>query len=262
MGKLIGQIFKEDFKSIILWLFLPLASALIFMQLLSVFQGSPILSLAMGFSMTLLIIGPVLSLAIAAKNDKERFYGNSAGFYSALPISSSAITGARLINYILQGILIVLSAFINLIILNISNAPGLTLSEIFRSIGDGINQIGAGNFAMILLNLFMFGVFIVSTIMLANTAGSSSLFGKKSKYAPIIIFLVLFFGIGMIGARIQSSALGDYIYNSFDVANTSVSVEYNSSARLMLVPLISNILISLGFYGLSYYYHDKKLSVD
>ena len=35
MGKLLGQIFKEDFKSIILWLLLPIASALMFLQLLS-----------------------------------------------------------------------------------------------------------------------------------------------------------------------------------------------------------------------------------
>lgn len=262
MGKLLGQIFKEDFKSIILWLFLPLASALIFMQLLSAFPGGPILSIAMGFSMTLLIIGPFLALAIAAKNDNERFYGNNAGFYSSLPISSASITGARLINYILLGILIAISAFLNFIILNIANAPGLSLSEIFSSISNGINQIGAGKVTMVMLNLFMFGVFLVSTMMLANSFGSSSFFGRRSKYTPIIIFLILFFGLGMIGAKIQSSALADYVYESFNLGGTQVDVSYNTSVRLMLIPLITNIIISLGFYGLTYYFHDKKLSVD
>lgn len=262
MGKLIGQIFKEDFKSIILWLFVPLASALIFMQLLSAFEGLPILSLAMGFSMTLLIVGPFLSLAIAASNDNKRFYGENAGFYSSLPISSASITGARLINYILLGILIAVSAFLNFIILNIANVPGLSLSEIFSSLTNSINQIGAGKVTMVMLNLFMFGVFIVSTMMLANSFGSSSLFGRKSKYAPVIIFLVLFFGLGMIGAKIQSSALADYVYQTFEMGGAEVSVSNDASIRLMLIPIISNIVLSLGFFGLSYYFHDKKLSVD
>ncbi len=262
MGKLIGQIFEEDFKAIILWLLLPLASALIFMQLLSAFEGLPLLTLAMGFSMTALMIGPFLSLAVAARNDNERFYGKNASFYSSLPISSSSITGARLINYVLLGIIIAISAFLNLIILNIANAQGLSLSEIFSSIANGIEQIGAGKFTMAILNLFMFGVFIVSTMMLANSFGSSSIFGRKSKYAPVIIFLILFFGLGMIGAKIQSSALADYMYQTFEMGGAEVSVSNDASTRLMLIPLISNIVLSLGFYGLSYYFHDKKLSVD
>ena len=262
MGKLLGQIFKDDFKSIILWLFLPLASALIFMQLLSAFEGTPILTLAMGFSMTLLIIGPFLALAQAANNDRERFYGKNAGFYSSLPISSGSITGARLINYILLGIIIAISAFLNFLFLNIANVSGISLSEIFSSIVNGIKQIGAGKFTMAIVNLFMFGVFLVSTMMLANSFGSSSLFGKKSKYAPVIIFLILFFGLGMIGAKIQSSALADYVYQTYEMGGTEVGVSNDVSTRLMLIPLISNIVLCLGFYGLSYYFHDKKLSVD
>ncbi|WP_394019111.1 hypothetical protein [Anaerococcus cruorum] len=262
MGKLFGQIFKEDFKSMVLWLFLPLASALIFMQLLSAFPGGPILSIAMGFSMTLLIIGPFLSLAIAAKNDNERFYGNRAGFYSALPLSTHAITGARIINYILLGIVIVLSGMINFIILNLASAPGLSLSEIFTSLSNLVEQIGGAKFAMALLSLFSFGVYIVSAIMLANTFGSSNVFGKKSKFGPIIVFLIIFFGLGMIGAKFQSTALADYLYQSFDVGSAEVEVAYSSTARLMLIPFFINILISLGFYGLTYYFHDKKLSVD
>lgn len=262
MGKLIGQIFKEDFKAIILWLFLPLASALVFNELLSAFEGLPIISLAMGFSMTALIIGPFLSLAVAARNDRERFYGKNAGFYSSLPLSSASITGARLINYILIGTLIAISAFLNLVILNIANAPDLSLSEIFSSIVNGINNIGVGKFTMAILNVFMVGVYIVSTMMLSNSVGSSSLFGRKSKYAPILVFLIIFFGLGMILAKIQSSALADYVYQTFEMGGSEVKVGTTASTRLMLIPLISNIVLSLGFYGLSYYFHDKKLSVN
>lgn len=61
MGKLIGQLFKEDFKSIILWLLLPFVSTLIFLQLLDVFYDSPLLGVGMVVSFTLLTIGPLIN---------------------------------------------------------------------------------------------------------------------------------------------------------------------------------------------------------
>lgn len=113
MGKLIGQLFKEDFKSIILWLLLPFVSTLIFLQLLDVFYDSPLLGVGMVVSFTLLTIGPLITLGIAAKNDNERFYNKNGAFYSTLPLSSSSITGARLINFILVGLMIAVATIIN-----------------------------------------------------------------------------------------------------------------------------------------------------
>ena len=206
MGKLLGQIFKEDFKSIILWLLLPIASALMFLQLLNIFKDSPFLGIGMTISMTLLTIGPLIALGIAAKNDYERFYGKNAAFYSALPLASSAISGARLVGFILLGILIAIVTFINYIIL-ILVTSNLSIGELLDSIANGIGQIGSNTVLALIITIFTIGLYLVNIIMLANTAGSTKLFGKKSKWAPIIIFLVLFFALGMLSSKIQALSL-------------------------------------------------------
>ncbi|WP_297282249.1 hypothetical protein [uncultured Anaerococcus sp.] len=261
MGKLIGQTFKEDFKSIILWLLLPIASALIFLQLLDVFRDSPLLGIGMSISMTMITIGPLIALGIAAKNDYERFYGKNAAFYSALPLSSSAINGARLVGFILVGLMIAIATFINYIIL-ILFSSNLSIGELFDAMSNSLVQIDASTIFAAILLVFSIGLYLVSIIMLANTAGASSLFGKKSKYAPVILFLILFFGLGMLTARIQGSALNEYMASSYITESIEAGIVTNLPFKVMAVPMMINVLISLVLYGLTYYFHDKKLSVN
>ena len=262
MGKLIGQLFKEDFKSIILWLLLPFVSTLIFMQLLDVFYDSPLLGLGMVVSFTLLTIGPLITLAIAAKNDNDRFYNKNAAFYSALPLPSSSITGARLINFILVGLMIAVATIINYLFLIYINAYGSDLGEIFNSIGNVLAQIGSSKVFMGILAIFSIGLYLLNIIMLANTAGSTKLFGKKSKWAPIIIFLVLFFVLGMVSSKIQASALGEYMYSTYNYGPAHVEVSGEIPLSAMAFPIVINIVISAILYGLTYYFHDSKLSVN
>lgn len=261
MGKLLGQIFKEDFKSIILWLLLPIASALMFLQLLNIFKDSPFLGIGMTISMTLLTIGPLIALGIAAKNDYERFYGKNAAFYSSLPLTSSAINGARLVGFILLGILIAIVTFINYIIL-ILVTSNLSIGEILDSISSGIGQIGSNTVFALIITIFTIGLYLVNIIMLANTAGSTKLFGKKSKWAPIIIFLVLFFALGMLSSKIQASALGEYMSSTYNYGPNHVEVSAELPSASMALPIIINIVISAILYGLTYYFHNKKLSVN
>lgn len=261
MGKLLGQIFKEDFKSIILWLLLPIASALMFLQLLNIFKDSPFLGIGMTISMTLLTIGPLIALGIAAKNDYERFYGKNAAFYSALPLASSAISGARLVGFILLGILIAIVTFINYIIL-ILVTSNLSIGELLDSIANGIGQIGSNNVLALIITIFTIGLYLVNIIMLANTAGSTKLFGKKSKWTPIIIFLVLFFALGMLSSKIQASALAEYVSSTFNYGPNNLEISAELPSASMAFPIIINIVISAILYGLTYYFHDKKLSVN
>lgn len=262
MGKLIGQTFKEDFKSIILWLLLPIASALIFLQLLDVFRDSPLLGIGMTISMTMITMGPLIALGVAAKNDYERFYGKNAAFYSALPLSSSAINGARLVGFILVGLIIALAAFINFIIL-ILVTSNLSMGELFDAIANTLaHQVSISTIIGVILLFFTMGIYLVSIIMLANTAGSSRIFGKKSKYAPAILFFILFFGLGMLTARIQGSALSEYMQSTYISESIEVGVTSNLPIKVMALPMMINILISLVSYGLTYYFHDKKLSVN
>lgn len=261
MGKLLGQIFKEDFKSIILWLLLPIASALMFLQLLNIFKDSPFLGIGMTISMTLLTIGPLIALGIAAKNDYERFYGKNAAFYSALPLASSAISGARLVGFILLGILIAIVTFINYIIL-ILVTSNLSIGELLDSIANGIGQIGSNTVLALIITIFTIGLYLVNIIMLANTAGSTKLFGKKSKWAPIIIFLVLFFALGMLSSKIQASTLAEYVSSTFNYGPNNLEISAELPSASMAFPIIINIVISAILYGLTYYFHDKKLSVN
>ena len=261
MGKLLGQIFKEDFKSIILWLLLPIASALMFLQLLNIFKDSPFLGIGMTISMTLLTIGPLIALGIAAKNDYERFYGKNAAFYSALPLASSAISGARLVGFILLGILIAIVTFINYIIL-ILVTSNLSIGELLDSIANGIGQIGSNTVLALIITIFTIGLYLVNIIMLANTAGSTKLFGKKSKWAPIIIFLVLFFALGMLSSKIQASALAEYVSSTFNYGPNNLEISAELPSASMAFPIIINIVISAILYGLTYSFHDKKLSVN
>ncbi|BFL73016.1 MULTISPECIES: hypothetical protein [Anaerococcus] len=261
MGKLLGQIFKEDFKSIILWLLLPIASALMFLQLLNIFKDSPFLGIGMTISMTLLTIGPLIALGIAAKNDYERFYGKNAAFYSALPLASSAISGARLVGFILLGILIAIVTFINYIIL-ILVTSNLSIGELLDSIANGIGQIGSNTVLALIITIFTIGLYLVNIIMLANTAGSTKLFGKKSKWTPIIIFLVLFFALGMLSSKIQASALAEYVSSTFNYGPNNLEISAELPSASMAFPIIINIVISAILYGLTYYFHDKKLSVN
>lgn len=261
MGKLLGQIFKEDFKSIILWLLLPIASALMFLQLLNIFKDSPFLGIGMTISMTLLTIGPLIALGIAAKNDYERFYGKNAAFYSALPLASSAISGARLVGFILLGILIAIVTFINYIIL-ILVTSNLSIGELLDSIANGIGQIGSNTVLALIITIFTIGLYLVNIIMLANTAGSTKLFGKKSKWTPIIIFLVLFFALGMLSSKIQASALAEYVSSTFNYGPNNLEISAELPSASMAFPIIINVVISAILYGLTYYFHDKKLSVN
>lgn len=132
----------------------------------------------MTISMTLLTIGPLIALGIAAKNDYERFYGKNAAFYSALPLASSAISGARLVGFILLGILIAIVTFINYIIL-ILVTSNLSIGELLDSIANGIGQIGSNTVLALIITIFTIGLYLVNIIMLANTAGSTKLFGKN-----------------------------------------------------------------------------------
>lgn len=261
MGKLIGQLFKEDFKSIILWLLLPFVSTLIFLQLLDVFYDSPLLGVGMVVSFTLLTIGPLITLGIAAKNDNERFYNKNGAFYSTLPLSSSSITSARLINFILVGLMIAVATIINYLFLIYINAYGSDLGEIFNSISDVLSQIGSSKIFLGLLAIFTIGLYIVNIMMLGNTVGSTK-FGKKSKWIPIIIFLVLFFVVGKISAKFQTYALDQYMSYIYNYGSTHIEVSGDVPTNAMALPIIINIVISAILYGLTYYFHDKKLSVN
>lgn len=263
MGKLIGQTFKEDFKSIILWLILPLISSFILMKLYEVFQTSSLIGIAIVISFTLLMVGPIIALSIGTDNDMKRFYDKQASFYSTLPYKSSQIIGARFINYILIGILSFTSFIVNFIILGLAQKEQTyTLSDIFDGIKTIIANIGLGRFALILLVAFSVLITLISMLLLASTATGSRYLAKYSKSAALFVFIILLALIGFSFSYLQTNVLLNNLNEVKEVNAMGMKIVTNISNTTFLIPILFNLVVSSIMYGISYFLHDKKLSVN
>lgn len=263
MGKLIGQIFKEDFKNIILWLILPLISSFILMKLYEVFETSALIGIAIVISYTLLMLGPIIALSISTDNDMKRFYDKEASFYSALPYKSSQIIGARFINYILIGILSFTSFIVNFIILGLAQKEQTyTLSDIFDGIKTIIANIGLGRFALILLVAFSVLITLISMLLLASTATGSRYLAKYSKSAALFVFIILLALIGFSFSYLQTNVLLNNLNEVKEVNAMGMKIVTNISNTTFLIPILFNLVVSSIMYGTSYFLHDKKLSVN
>lgn len=263
MGKLIGQIFKEDFKSIILWLILPLISSFILMKLYEVFQTSALIGIAIVISFTLLMVGPIIALSIGTDNDMKRFYDKEASFYSTLPYKSSQIIGARFINYILIGILSFTSFIVNFIILGLAQKEQTyTLSDILDGIKTIIANIGLGRFALILLVAFSVLITLISMLLLASTATGSKYLAKYSKSAALFVFIILLIIIGFSFSYLQTNVLYNNLNEAIEIKGVGMKIVTNISNMTFIIPILFNLVVSSIMYGISYFLHDKKLSVN
>lgn len=263
MGKLIGQTFKEDFKSIILWLILPLISSFILMKLYEVFQTSALIGIAIVISFTLLMVGPIIALSIGTDNDMKRFYDKEASFYSTLPYKSSQIIGARFINYILIGILSFTSFIVNFIILGLAQKEQTyTFSDIFDGIKTIIANIGLGRFALILLVAFSVLITLISMLLLASTATGSRYLAKYSKSAALFVFIILLALIGFSFSYLQTNVLYNNLNEAIEIKGVGMKIVTNISNMTFIIPILFNLVVSSIMYGISYFLHDKKLSVN
>lgn len=263
MGKLIGQTFKEDFKSIILWLILPLISSFILMKLYEVFQTSALIGIGIVISFTLLMVGPIIALSISTDNDMKRFYDRQASFYSTLPYKSSQIIGARFINYILIGILSFTSFIVNFIILGLAQKEQTyTLSDILDGIKTIIANIGLGRFALILLVAFSVLITLISMLLLASTATGSRYLAKYSKSAALFVFIILLIIIGFSFSYLQANVLYNNLNEVKEVNGMGMKIVTNISNMTFIIPILFNLVVSSIMYGISYFLHDKKLSVN
>lgn len=263
MGKLIGQTFKEDFKSIILWLILPLISSFILMKLYEVFETSALIGIGIVISFTLLMVGPIIALSIGTDNDMKRFYDKEASFYSTLPYKSSQIIGARFINYILIGILSFTSFIVNFIILGLAQKEQTyTLSDILDGIKTIIANIGLGRFALILLVAFSVLITLISMLLLASTATGSRYLAKYSKSAALFVFIILLALIGFSFSYLQTNVLYNNLNEAIEIKGVGMKIVTNISNMTFIIPILFNLVVSSIMYGISYFLHDKKLSVN
>lgn len=263
MGKLIGQIFKEDFKNIILWLILPLISSFILMKLYEVFETSALIGIAIVISFTLLMVGPIIALSISTDKDMKRFYDKQASFYSTLPYKSSQIIGARFINYILIGILSFTSFIVNFIILGLAQKEQIyTLSDIFDGLKTIIANIGLGRFALIILVAFSVLITLISMLLLSSTATGSKYLAKYSKSAALFVFIILLIIIGFSFSYLQANVLLNNLNEVKEINGMGMKIVTNISNTTFIIPILFNLVLSSVMYAISYLLHDKKLSVN
>lgn len=266
MKKLLGQLLKEDLKSTILWLILPL---------ILVGAGRTLYS-ATGIDMVLLLVvfagciaasGPYIATFILAMNDYHRFYGRNAAFYAALPYTSIAVTIARFLNYCILSPIIILSFFINLLFLLLSSEDMLVFS--FADLLTLLNNI---DFAMailllkILLALFLFFLIGCLNLMMAATLGASNPFYTLGKYAPAF----LLGGILCVQTFLLSLSF-DFINwinqkNITNVVTKQISdikiptFELSPIAYLTLVAILWLMIVL--YFAISNYFHKNKISVQ
>ena len=260
MGKLFGRIFKEDIKSTILWLIIPLVFAIVFSQLLNIFGENPLVILGLGITVMLVIVGPFIALISVAVNDYDRFYGDFASLYSQLPIKSGSIIGARFFNYLCMAVIASITAVVNffLIFYLVTVAP-FTLNELFDAMNRVFSTISTSNKVFMVFYMLIMAITSIFQVMFAITAGSSGLFGKASKGKVVLLYIILSLALGLLFTFIQKNAYINYT-NLEDMA-VNIEVGVNKAYISLISPMIFNIIAAaLMAYG-SYYFHDKKLSV-
>lgn len=265
MGKLLGRIFKEDIKSTILWLILPLVLAIVFASLLKAFGENPLVMIGMGLTMAFVVIGPFVALVSVAINDYERFYGKYASFYSAIPIETGSILGARIINYILMTLIASLFAFVYfLTFVNLASGSTIYLSDAFEAFERALSEIGGANIALIALYMVIMLVTNIMQVLFAITAGSSRIFGKQSKLKVVLVFMAVSLIIGYIFVAIQANSAIVYENSLYidDNLSSIVNAEvYNRGYQITIAGIAYNLIVTLLLAAGTYYIHDKKLSV-
>lgn len=262
MGKLLGRIFKEDIKSTILWLILPLVLAIVFASLLKVFGENPLVMIGMGLTMAFVVIGPFVALVSVAINDYERFYGKYASFYSAIPIETGSILGARFINYILMTLIASLFAFVYfLTFVNLASGSTIYLSDAFER---ALSEIGGANIALIALYMVIILVTNIMQVIFAISAGSSRIFGRPSKLKVVLVFMAVSLIIGYIFVAIQANSAMVYensLYIDDNLSNIVNAEVYNRGYQITIAGIAYNLIVTLLLAAGTYYIHDKKLSV-
>src|SRR5699024_5115057 len=138
MGKLFRQIFKEDIKKVMTWMLSPLIIAILGVFVYELTDFRPI-SLIIVLSGSVMTFAPLISLASLNDSDNNRFYGKKAAFYTSLPFSSSEVTGARLINYIIMGLVVGVFTIFNFLNIGITSDSGLDPIEILKYLSQSIN---------------------------------------------------------------------------------------------------------------------------
>ena len=264
MGKLFTQIFKEDIKKVLAWMLSPLLFGIAGSFLYKTTNFQP-LGLIIFISMSIMTFAPLISIATLAGNDDARFYGKKASFYTALPLTASQVTGARLINFIVMGLVIGLFGSSNLLLFSLNGGTDLKPFEILRFIFSTIDL----HMIIIMLKMFLIMVLIYAifaqTIMAASTLGAARPFNKIGKAAKPAIFVLLFLIQSFVYSR-TIAILDNTGIIGFEEYRKTIGTGYINILNLNW-PSLGLVVLILGafvliYFALTSYFHKEKISVE
>ena len=265
MGKLFKQIFKEDIKTVLPWMLSPLLVAVAGVLLYNLTNLLPV-ALIIFISIAIMSFAPLISIATIAGNDNARFYGKKAVFYSCLPVKPIEVTGARLINFIMIGLIIGIFSLFNTLFFGVtSDTNALDPLDILKSIIKTMDI----NILIILIKstiilILIYAIFALE-IMAANTLGSARPLNKIGKSAKGVLFAAMFLiqayiytktiyilgNSNLVGFREYSKAIGTGYINMLDLNWSSFT----------LIIIILAIFTAL-YFVITSYFHKEKISVQ
>ena len=264
MGKLFRQIFKEDIKKVIVWMLSPLLIAILgnFVYKLTDFRPISLIIVLSGSVMT---FAPLISLASINDSDNNRFYGKKAAFYTTLPFTASEITGARLINYIIMGLVIGLFSIFNFLLIGITSDNGLDPLEILKYLGQSIDLNIFISLVKFLIIIALFYTIFALIMMTANTLGASRPFNKMGRSAKLVLFVAMILFQGYVYAKLISglgnTSLIKFKEYSKGTATFSINMlDLNWSSFAIIVLIL--VAFALAYFALVNYFHKEKISVE
>lgn len=99
-------------------------------------------------------------------------------------------------------------------------------------------------------------------LLLASTATGSRYLAKYSKSAALFVFIILLALIGFSFSYLQTNVLLNNLNEVKEVNAMGMKIVTNISNTTFLIPILFNLVVSSIMYGISYFLHDKKLSVN
>ena len=264
MGKLFRQIFKEDIKKVMTWMLSPLLIAILGVFVYKLTAFSP-LGLIIVLSGSVMTFAPLISLASLNDSDNNRFYGKKSAFYTSLPLKSSEVTGARLINYIIMGLVIGLFSIFNFLLIGITSDNGLDPLEILKYLGQSIDLNIFISLVKFLIIIALFYTIFALIMMAANTLGASRPFNKMGRSAKLVLFVAMILFQGYVYAKLISglgnTSLIKFKEYSKGTATFSINMlDLNWSSFAIIVLIL--VAFALAYFALVNYFHKEKISVE
>lgn len=265
MGKLFEQIFKEDIKATILWMLAPSILSILGIFIYRTTGASPF-ALLVFVTMTLMAAAPLICLVTLTANDNERFYRKKAAFYTALPLRSKEVTGARFLNFVVNGIILGILSLLNALFFTFADTGTLSLVEFIKYALANVEPWFVTYLAKYFVIALIFFLVFILEIMAANTLGASRPFNKMGKAARPLIFVIIFIGQIIIYARLLGAFLDHYPTQveeySSTLQNGGIITITNISWQTFAVASLVLIVTAIIYFLVINYFHKEKISVE